>query len=120
GSARPASCLAKRAPLAPSHDIVKALNAAGVFLLGTLCALAVPAAALGDPTVPAPEPLPPSLTLEQALQRFREKGFDLLLADAAVQSAEGALRIAGAVYNPSASRGLGKAEDCSGGESGDR
>jgi cobalt-zinc-cadmium efflux system outer membrane protein len=43
---------------------------------------------------------PDSLTLAQSLQIFRQRGFDLLLADAAVASAEGDVKVAGAVPNP--------------------
>lgn len=55
---------------------------------------------------PSPRPLPelPTpelvLTLEQALAQFRAQGFDLLLADAAVDSARGDEQSAGAVPNP--------------------
>ncbi len=52
---------------------------------------------------------PPSLTLPEALRRFEEKGFDLLLAEAAVQSAEADLSVAGAVANPSLNGSAGRA-----------
>lgn len=52
--------------------------------------------------------LPSPLTLPLALQIFRERGFDLLLAGQQVQSAEGDLQIAGAIANPQLSGGLGK------------
>src|SRR5262245_59652752 len=41
--------------------------------------------------------LPAHLSLADALRIFRERGFDLLLADAAVASAEGELQIARAL-----------------------
>lgn len=106
--------------MAAPRDIVKSPNADRVFLLALVCVIALPGSARADDAVPASEPLPPSLTLEQALQRFREKGFDLLLADAAVQSAEGELRIASAINNPSASGTFGKSITCPGGISGCR
>jgi outer membrane protein, heavy metal efflux system len=40
------------------------------------------------------------LTLEDALKIFRQRGYDLLIADAAVYGAEGDLHAAGAVPNP--------------------
>jgi cobalt-zinc-cadmium efflux system outer membrane protein len=51
---------------------------------------------------PAPEAprLPARLTLTDSLRILRERGLDLLIAEAAVSSAEGDLRIAGAVPNP--------------------
>ncbi|MDB4970948.1 MAG: Heavy metal efflux outer membrane protein CzcC family [Myxococcales bacterium] len=49
---------------------------------------------------PASPQLPDPLTLEQSLQIFRQRGFDLLLADAAVLGAEGDVKVAGAVPNP--------------------
>ncbi len=54
---------------------------------------------------PAPSPavvsLPPLLTLEESLRLFRPRGFDLLLAEAAVRAAEGDLASARQVPNPS-------------------
>ncbi len=49
--------------------------------------------------------LPEMLTLDDALKIFRARGLDLLIADAAVQSAEGDTKIAGAIPNPSISVG---------------
>jgi cobalt-zinc-cadmium efflux system outer membrane protein len=51
-------------------------------------------------TEPSPTVLPPSLTLDDALRIFRQRGLDLLIAEAAVQSAAGDLRSAKQVYNP--------------------
>jgi cobalt-zinc-cadmium efflux system outer membrane protein len=45
--------------------------------------------------------LPSHLTLDNAVALFRAHGFDLLVADAAVRSAEGDVKIAGAIPNPS-------------------
>ena len=44
--------------------------------------------------------LPDTVTLDDALRIFRERGLDLLIADAAVVNAEGDQKIAGAVPNP--------------------
>ncbi len=56
---------------------------------------------------PSPE-LPATLDLDRALSLFRARGFDLLIADAAVAAAEGDLASAGAVANPSLSVGYGR------------
>jgi len=53
--------------------------------------------------VPRGAELPALLTLDEALGIWRQHGLDLLLADAAVKSSEGAVVIAGAVANPVAS-----------------
>lgn len=50
--------------------------------------------------VPKSEPLPEPLTLEDAIRVFRKQGLDLLISDAGVRSAEGAVKIAGASPNP--------------------
>jgi cobalt-zinc-cadmium efflux system outer membrane protein len=49
------------------------------------------------------------LTLDEALRIFRTRGLELLIAEAAVRSAEGAVKIAGAVPNPVLSGSLGDA-----------
>src|SRR6476646_685727 len=51
---------------------------------------------------PEREPLvlPDTVTLDEALKIFRQRGLDLLIADAAVMGAEGDLKSAGAVPNP--------------------
>jgi len=55
----------------------------------------------------AEETLPNPLTLGDAVRIFRERGFDLLIADAAVASAHGDLAIARAYQNPAISGGAG-------------
>ena len=52
-----------------------------------------------------------ALTLHEALRIFRERGFDLLLAQEQVESAQGDLQIAGAIPNPSISGAFGKSQD---------
>ena len=52
--------------------------------------------------------LPPVLGMDDALRIFRERGFDLLLADAQVQVAQADERAAGAVANPQLSGTVGK------------
>lgn len=51
-------------------------------------------------SVPPSPDLPAVLTLEDALQIFHAHGLDLIIAEAAVNSAEGDVRVAGAVPNP--------------------
>ena len=50
--------------------------------------------------------LPARLTLADALRILRERGLDLLIADAAIASAEGDVTVAGAIQNPNVSGGL--------------
>lgn len=65
--------------------------------------------ALAEDATPAATELPETLSLEDALRIFRHRGLDLLIADAATRSAEGAVKIAGAVPNPIASASVGNA-----------
>ncbi len=51
----------------------------------------------------APLVLPDYLSLDDALKIFRQRGLDLLIADATVSSAEGDVKVAGAVPNPNLS-----------------
>ena len=53
-----------------------------------------------SPAADAGGGLPAVLQLDDAVNLFRSRGFDLLLADAAVQSARGDEQLAGAVPNP--------------------
>lgn len=48
------------------------------------------------------------ISLDQALAAFRERGFDLLVADAAVRGAEADVRSAGAVANPALGASLSR------------
>jgi cobalt-zinc-cadmium efflux system outer membrane protein len=50
--------------------------------------------------------IPAALSLDQALALFRQHGFDLIIADAQVQSAGGDVTAAGAIPNPTASGGF--------------
>jgi cobalt-zinc-cadmium efflux system outer membrane protein len=59
--------------------------------------------------VPAAVDLPHFLGLEEALRIWRAHGLDVLLADAAVKTSEGAVLIAGAVPNPVASASISNA-----------
>lgn len=62
-----------------------------------------------DGVVPSPTELPPTLSLDEALRLFRNRGLDLLIAEATVRGAEGAVKIAGAVPNPVLSTSVGNA-----------
>lgn len=64
-------------------------------------------AAEPEPRVPASPELPALLTWDGALQLLRERGLDLLIADAAALQAAGDLAAAGALRNPSVSLGAG-------------
>ena len=57
--------------------------------------------------VPAESPLPAVLTLPDALRLFRERSFDLLLADAQVATARADQAVAGAVANPALNGSVG-------------
>lgn len=66
-----------------------------------LCALLLWGAPRARATaLPDPVELPQTLLLPEALRLLRGRGLDLLIADAATRSAEGAVKIAGAVPNP--------------------
>ncbi len=79
--------------------------------------LGATAAVAAEPAPPVPEPptLPSVLTLAEATALFRRDGLDVLVAEAAVQSAEGDLGVAGAVPNPSLSGTFGKSWVCTDG-----
>jgi cobalt-zinc-cadmium efflux system outer membrane protein len=62
----------------------------------------------GGPAVPPPADVPEMVRLEDALQMFRARGFGILLAEAAVVSAEGAERAAAYVPNPQLNVGYGR------------
>ena len=52
-----------------------------------------------------------ALSLPEALRIFRERGFDLLLAQEQVESAQGELQIAAAIANPQLTGSAGKSFD---------
>jgi cobalt-zinc-cadmium efflux system outer membrane protein len=57
--------------------------------------------------VPPDVPIPSVLTLDEALRLLNARGLDLLLADAAVQTAQGTAQTAGAIANPQLSFSTG-------------
>lgn len=78
----------------------------GVLLMAALF-LTAPAAH-ADNVIPPPPELPATLTLDDALKMFHQRGLDLLLADANTRMSEGQLRAAGAVQNPVLSGSVGE------------
>src|SRR3954469_21484984 len=69
-------------------------------LLAAMLVLAAAASVRAQPPEQAPLVLPDTVTLDDALKIFRQRGLDLLIADAQVAGAEGDVKIAGAVPNP--------------------
>ncbi len=59
--------------------------------------------------VPEATDVPKLLTLDEALRIFRTRGLDLLIADANMRNAEGAVKVAGAVPNPTFNASVGNA-----------
>ena len=57
--------------------------------------------------VPDPTELPSKLTLDEALRIFRQRGLDLLIADAAVAGARADVKSASVIPNPSLGLGAG-------------
>jgi cobalt-zinc-cadmium efflux system outer membrane protein len=58
--------------------------------------------------VPQPVEIPQQLSLDQSIQILRTRSLDLLIAEAAVRSAEGDVSVAGAVPNPALSLYYGR------------
>jgi cobalt-zinc-cadmium efflux system outer membrane protein len=87
------------------------MSVRSLFLTFCWLAAATTTQALARAEGPTPPPteLPQMVTLDEALHIFRTRGIELLLAEAAVHNAEGAVKIAGAVPNPVVSGSLGDA-----------
>ncbi len=77
------------------------------LVCAALCSLGTWRVASADVIPPGPE-LPKVLSMQEALRIFRTRGLDLLIAEAAVQSAEGGVTAAGAVQNPVVTASVGK------------
>ncbi len=73
--------------------------------------VAAPGKQDGGPAMPPPPDLPQMISLDDALRMFRAHGFGLLIADAAVSSAQGVEKSAGAVPNPQLTLGYGRIVD---------
>lgn len=78
--------------------------------LAVAIGLALPVTATAAPDEMAVD-IPKTVGLADALRIFHKRGFDLLLADASVVSAEGDLAISGAIPNPSVSAIYGRVID---------
>ncbi len=74
------------------------------FALG----LGMDAHAEDPPIVPPQAELPQLLRLDDALRLFRTHGFDILIAEASVMSAEGDKIAAGALINPAVNANIGR------------
>lgn len=82
--------------------------ALGFLRTATVVSLAFAGVTLAAPTQPAlvvEQAVP--ITLDEALRQFRNRGFDLLLANASIAGAEGDVTAAGAIANPSLSLSRG-------------
>jgi len=75
---------------------------------GALAAFAALARADSPPHAPEPPQFPARLDLATALRLLRERGLDLLAAEAQVAAARGDLAAAGAIANPTLSAGYGR------------
>jgi len=85
-------------------DVVRAMMAVVI-----VCVLGgVARRAWAEGSVPPATDLPQVLSMTEALRIFRTRGLDLLIAEAAVRSAEGDVTVAGAVPNPVGSAGYGR------------
>jgi outer membrane protein, heavy metal efflux system len=82
--------------------------------LPVACLLLAGVAGAVEPA-PEPPPLPTVLSLSEALALFKRDGLDVLIAEAAVEGAEGDVSTAGAVPNPSLSGTFGKSFVCTDG-----
>jgi cobalt-zinc-cadmium efflux system outer membrane protein len=74
-----------------------------------VAASAVSGVARAEGPVPDATELPATLSLDDAVYIFRTRGLELLIAEANVRNAEGAVKVAGAVPNPVLGAGLGYA-----------
>jgi cobalt-zinc-cadmium efflux system outer membrane protein len=94
GSVRPVASVTGSSVSAPATSAAPSASPAPVT--------SAPAAMPGDPSIPG------SLSIDAALEIFRKRGYDLLVADAGVLGAEADEISAGAVTNPSISAGVTK------------
>src|SRR5580658_3218805 len=91
------------APLMSARSVV-------LMLLSVVTlSIALGGVARAQQIVPAATELPQTLSLDEALRIFRQRGLELLIAEANVRSEEGAVKIANAVPNPVASTSVGNA-----------
>ncbi len=94
-------------------SVAKLFGAVRLLALGSFVCFASSVVAeknaLAESVVPAGTDVPQTLSLTEALRIFRTRGLDLLIADASMRNAEGAVKIAGAIPNPLASTSVGNA-----------
>lgn len=91
-------------------SLSKALIAAACVASSVIVAPSVATAEEAGPGgrfIPPPVTIPTTLTLEEAIRIFRTRGLDLMIADAAIMSAEGDIQSASAIYNPNVSFNAG-------------
>lgn len=79
--------------------------------LALMAAVAVPGSAAAAPDEMVVGDIPKTVTLADALRIFHKRGYDLLLADASVLTAEGDLALGGAIPNPSINAIYGRVID---------
>jgi cobalt-zinc-cadmium efflux system outer membrane protein len=79
----------------------------GVIAALLVISFAIPAVSLADDAEQS-STLPVHLGMADALRLFRERGFDLIVADATVDSVRGDAQMAGAIPNPAISGGVGR------------
>lgn len=93
----------------PSRSFGRRMAGPVLVALAAFAAMSAPLASRADQgsLVPAPFEIPAKLSLDDALTTFRAHGFQILIAEAAVMSAEGDEKIAGAVINPQVSFSVG-------------
>jgi cobalt-zinc-cadmium efflux system outer membrane protein len=86
---------------------VAVVRALMLILISSLLVGIAPSAR-AEGSVPPATDLPPVLSMADALRIFRARGLDLLIAEAAVRSAEGDVAVAGASPNPVGTAGYGR------------
>jgi cobalt-zinc-cadmium efflux system outer membrane protein len=83
-----------------------------MLLASVVAASFVPSAGAAEPS--AEVVIPKQLRMADALRLFREHGLDLIVAEAATESARGDTLMASAAANPALSGGVGRSFACSG------
>ena len=101
------------------HSMASGIPSAGRCRVAACLVLAAATVAISTSTAFSREPdgsfdFPAHLRSADALRLFREHGLDLILAEAATESARGDALLASAAPNPSFSGGVGRSFACSG------
>ena len=94
----------------PSRSLGRRMAGPVLVALAAFAAASAPLASRADQgsVVPAPFEVPAKLSMDDALTTFRAHGFQILIAEAAVMSAEGDEKIAGMVINPALNLSVGR------------